>query len=366
MEAKEHKIRIPAHPSIYDPKPREIDVFFREPEGGINEETGLMLFIQGFGGHAESNVYKKMRKMFANKDNLVIIQCNYFGNEFMQDSAKINLQIEKIFNNKEIEDLYISGKVDLCKLALLCKNYNIQLEYEELMQESLSNFNDMGIMQALDCLTAVYAVIAILKENKCTFNSERIMAYGHSHGAYLAYLCNAYCPGLISLIIDNSAWILPSYLLSDRITRYAIGNQESHGAIVRFKYLARKINIDKEVRNLNYLYGLFKNRAEIICYHGTEDNLISCEEKRIFISKVKKAHFVEVSESMIDGKAFKSAGHGLEADFIELLNYSFANFQCDFEKKKIVPKDITIKTRRAEYHFSYSLGIPMLKVSGNI
>lgn len=39
----------------------------RSFSSGINEETGFLLLIPGFGGHARSNVYKKMRRVFADK-----------------------------------------------------------------------------------------------------------------------------------------------------------------------------------------------------------------------------------------------------------------------------------------------------------
>ncbi|MGF9699809.1 hypothetical protein [Paenibacillus sp. MABNR03] len=90
-----------------------------------------------------------MRSVFADEYNLVSIQCDYFGLEFMQHSP---------------------------------------------LPESLYNFNDMGIMQALDNLTAIGIVEQILKDNNLNFNAGKVIAYGHSHGAYLAYLLNVLSP----------------------------------------------------------------------------------------------------------------------------------------------------------------------------
>ena len=59
--ASEYDFKINGHPSIYEAKGRELHIYFCEPDKGVNKETGLLLLIPGFGGHANSNVYKKMR-----------------------------------------------------------------------------------------------------------------------------------------------------------------------------------------------------------------------------------------------------------------------------------------------------------------
>lgn len=71
--AKEYNYEMFGQPSIYSSKERKLNIYFSEPEDGINEETGIILFIAGFGGNANSNVYKKMRSVFADKYNLVTI-----------------------------------------------------------------------------------------------------------------------------------------------------------------------------------------------------------------------------------------------------------------------------------------------------
>ncbi len=54
----------------------------------------------------------------------------------------------------------------------------------------------MGIMQAIDNISAVICIMEIIKDNCYKFNRNKIIIYGHSHGAYLAYLCNAFAPNL--------------------------------------------------------------------------------------------------------------------------------------------------------------------------
>ncbi|WP_157797120.1 MULTISPECIES: hypothetical protein [Clostridium] len=45
---------IDAHPSIYKPENRKLDVYFSEPECGVNDDTGILLFIDGYVASADS------------------------------------------------------------------------------------------------------------------------------------------------------------------------------------------------------------------------------------------------------------------------------------------------------------------------
>ncbi|MFZ5632105.1 MAG: DUF2920 family protein [Bacillota bacterium] len=365
MEANEYKLTIPAHPSIYDPKPREMEVFFCEPGAGINEETGLLLFIPGFGAHAESKVYKKMKRYFADKYNLVTVQCNYFGYEFMQNPDNVsyvfNLKtLKSIFKESELSQICTDGALDFDKLVEIGQNYKIRIEGREVLSENLANFNDMGVMQAVDCLTAVLVVTELIRDNGYDFNKGKVIAYGHSHGSFIAHLCNVFCPGLFTLIIDNSAWLLPEYLIKERHVMFTKGLM--HFDVV-FSYLAMSIDMDLEIRNLEFLYRGFGNRAKIICYQGDSDKLVDPVKKRNLISGLENTVFVKVDESMLDGKRFRSTGHGLDADFLALLEHSLESFFPGFRRRAEIPMDETvIETPRARYHFTYNTGVPVLEM----
>lgn len=113
--SKQHQVSLSAHPNIYNNYSlREFNLYFSEPEHGVNEDTGLLLLIPGFDGNASSNVYKKMRSQFADEYNLVTIQCDYFGQEFMQAGSSVELNVSKealtrIFDSSEIQEIYRDG-----------------------------------------------------------------------------------------------------------------------------------------------------------------------------------------------------------------------------------------------------------------
>lgn len=351
-------------------KKRKLKIYFSIPEMGINDDTGLLLFIAGFDGQSNSNVYKKMRKEFSDEYNLVTIQCDYFGSEFMQMPKNIFVpkiekeELSKVFTNDEMIKLYRNGQFDFKSFLNIGSNYDIKVKVEaNLSEENIDNFNDMGILQAIDNITAVLNVMNVLYDNNYSFNSKKVIIYGHSQGAYLAYLCNAFAPKLFSLIIDNSAWLYPKYLQSgnDRVVSELIGKLTLE---IKFDYLAKKLIDDMEVLELSYLYSKFENNCNIISYHGVTDELISCSEKKKFCDAIKKCKYNEITKEHIDNRVFKSSNHGLDADFIELFKYTMNNLNIEFlkENKLDLEKEVTYKTDKHVYIIDYRNVIPNLRI----
>lgn len=335
--SKSFELEFYGHNSIYEKsnyenyKRRKFKIYFSIPEN-TNKETGLLLFISGFGAQASSKVYSKMRKEFSDKYNLVTLQCDYFGYEFMQDSANIiipDIDIDILKNIFSTEDFirYEKGGYKFSELLEISKNYELQIDMDvDLKDEDTLNFNDMGIMQAIDNIASVLYVMNILYNNNYVFNAKKIIIYGHSHGAYLSYLCNAFAPTLFSSIIDNSSWLLPVYLKQDRILTIKEGKRYINK---HFNYLARKLIKDYKILDLNYLYNSFENKCKIISFHGDKDNLIGIEEKKLFCGSIKNCSLNIITKDCVDNNIFKSNDHGLGADFINLFEKVNKNYDLN-------------------------------------
>lgn len=308
--SKNYEITIDAHPNFYDDNSqRKLNIYFSEPEEGVNPETGILVLIPGFGGNANSNVYKKMRMQFSNQFNLITIQCDYFGLEFMQS---------------------------------------------ELLEESIQNFNDMGPLQAIDIISSVIIVQEILRDNELVYNSNKIIAYGHSHGAYLAYLANIFAQDLFSLIIDNSSWLLPVYLQSSRHLYMA-------DKTLVFDYFVKRMeDFDIEIYDLRRQYKKFENRCLVYSFHGDNDNLMSLQEKEKFINPLKKSHLYKITRENIDD-TFRSNTHGLNADFLKMFDYVVNYLKPTLKKtKKLMTEKFRIETSKFSYLFDYQNKIPIL------
>ncbi|AIF52330.1 DUF2920 family protein [Pelosinus sp. UFO1] len=369
--AKEHTIDIPAHCNIYcNAALRTLRVCFSEPSDGINDDTGILLLIPGFGADLNSNVYKKMREIFADQYNLITIQCDYFGQEYMQEPVNMRFDIVRFledlsFKNPKliINESTLSADV----IQDLAYKYNITIFRTSNFNETIENFNDMGLMQTLDNLTAILAVIAILNDNKLIFNAKKIIAYGHSHGAYLGYLCNAFAPTLFSLLIDNSAWLFPRYLNPEtpRTIVDMIASKDETYVCTYISSLAAQLSQDKELLELPLLYKQFNNNCIISSFHGTTDTLISCTDKKVYCSSIPFCQYNEISAADIDGVIFRSTNHGLDADFLEFFHYNMARYKDQFStSSKILLPDVVFKTTQFTYEVDYSIGFPNLIIKG--
>lgn len=288
---------------------RKISIHFSEPEDGVSQETGILIIIPGFGGNLNSNVYKKMRSNFADKYNLVTVQCDYFGLEFMQT---------------------------------------------DILEETDENFNDMGPLQAMDVISSVIFIQEILKDNNMCYNTNKTIAYGHSHGAYLAYLANAFAPNLFNLIIDNSSWLVPVYLSGNRQLR--MGEQ-----IKIFNYHVKEMDdFDLEIYDLKNLYKKLKNKCVVHSFHGDHDNLISLQEKRKFVLPLKKSYLHEITASEIND-IFRSNTHGLDADFLKMFEYVMTELYPKFDKiRKHEFKTHRIETSKFSYLIDFDKILPIL------
>ncbi len=295
---------ISAEKSIYlqEATERTLRLQYALPSEGTNLETGILFLVPAYGGSLDSNVYRKMRMLFPDKYNLIVIQCDFLGIRHMQTM------------DEKLESFLAMGeKTDTPN--------KIKIQTEE----SLDDCNDMGIMQAADIIQAGLYVIHKLSSLGVKMNFGKIITYGSSHGSYLGYVINRLCPGLIKLIIDNSAYILPNYIWEDRPMQYLLTeNLRQKYGFERFKaeinYLInreRRFFLPDSFYDLRSLYKRFDNKCMILSFHGANDAMVSIEEKRTLISNIKRAALIEISDETTDGKYFKSSQHGLG---VELLN----------------------------------------------
>lgn len=353
--SKEYAITVYGQPSLDTPADRTLTIYFGEPENGVNEQTGLLLLISGYGGTVDSNIYKKMRSLFADQYNLVTIQCDYFGNQFMQEPDKdIQIPMECLqqhFSQEQIQSLFNNYQENEPLL------YNKTFRFPVTFAETLENYNDMGPTQAMDQLIALKVVSDILEQNNYTFNKRKVIAYGQSHGAYLAHLCNCYMPNIFSAIIDNSSYIRPYFLTHTRDFEL---NAPHFTIIKEISYLASRIENDIQLFDLSYLYKKFNNTANIIAFQGSDDNMTTPKDKQQWLSAIPNSHYEYIDTSRIDHHIFHSTLHGMDADFIQLFSYVHNNYVLESKNNCLQFKENFINTENFTYHISTEDGIPVM------
>lgn len=353
--AKDYDFEFIGQASFYSEKERSVKMYFTEPEIGVNEETGILLIIAGYGGNSNSNVYKKMRNQFADEYNLVTVQCDYFGWEFMQGPKKqvLNQKAYQEVMDKEVYESFLA-KAKEGTADIFYQKLGINLI--ENLDESLDNYNDQGIIQAFDNLVALKILLDILDSNSLIYNKKKVIVSGHSHGAYIAYLCNMFEPKVFSMLIDNSSYVYPNYLNNDRLLKSFNGFQYE----IVFKYLVRSLSYDSENYNLDLMYAKFENQANIISFHGINDNFLSLQEKKEFLDKVSYTVLEVIDENRVND-IFKSCNHGLDADFIKFFDYVWNQYPQQLSKKEdLMFIEHEIKTSTNCYLVDMSLGVPRI------
>ncbi|MBM7580153.1 DUF2920 family protein [Jeotgalibacillus terrae] len=326
-----HSVKVPGHPNIYgDTNERQLRIDFSVPESGVNNKTGLLLIVPGFGGNIDSNIYKKLRKNLADEYNLVTIQCDYFGSAYMQSEK--NYKQEFVLTNN-LSDLTVRRIKDTPEnLVNIMKSSKENFLIKCKLNENISNFNDMGLMQAIDLITAIEVVKLILADNSFDYDESKVIGYGHSHGAFLLHLANLLENNFFSNIIDNSAWIEPVYLTRDRYINIKLDQSIVN---FQFEYLSKRLVTDPSFLNLTNLYKDFQNMAQIISYQGDNDNLVSWEEKCNLADSLDQWSIKVITDNEVDQIRFFSNTHGLAADFLELFYYSVTSLKASNEKKGI-------------------------------
>lgn len=349
---------IPAHYNIYNgDSERMLRIDYAIPENGTNESTGIFIFVPGFGAHIDSKIYSKMRRQLADKYNVVTVQCEYFGSRYMQSTDEIviphNLGYLK---NYVSNDIYKQVEENPMNFLSIIGKYPVSVPVFAAIGESENEFADMGYMQAIDNITAIEAIKIILKDNNLSFNENKIIGYGQSQGAYLLHLMNRLAPHLFSKIIDNSAWVQPVYLKSNRVLSVTHGVARLN---LEFDYFAKKIIKDIEALSLHNLYKGFDNGANVYSCLGTTDNLVNLNDKKESLEKLDFIQFEVIDESKIDGVIFKSTNHGVGADFIELIDYALLKLPTEHENTNPYLVKYIVETASTKISVDYSYGLPV-------
>ena len=354
--AKEYEIEVNGQPSWYSDQARQFKIYFSEPEQQVNRETGILVLIAGYGGNANSNVYRKMRDQFADRYNLITLQCDYMGWQFMQNDQHMPItepMLRRVLTPREFRNLEknYAGNQHILKGKILSGRV--------LLQETAEEFNEMGLCQAMDHLMALQVLEDILNENQLKYRQDRIYIYGQSHGAYLAYLCNRLAPRCFRGIVENSAYIVPYYLDHER---QVVREGELFSLQKIYHYLVSDQDYDREAYDLIHLYQGFENRARIISFHGAEDEMVSLQDKQRFLTLLSNVSLHVISQKNVDGEIFRSAGHSLGADLVKLFDLAMQEMEpvkAENDEFKW-EESVEIITQRYTYWVDRQCGVPVL------
>jgi pimeloyl-ACP methyl ester carboxylesterase len=309
----------------------------RAPEAGIDGNTGLALFIAGYGMDPCGDYAQSLLSYLADRHNCVAVSVDYFGANFW---TKCRLVPFPNFFVKLAEhygvNVTVPGDLDVRQLllslaALLKQNGITRLNDECQLAAIFEEYNSMGFLPALDCLQVIHRELTEMPLDK-----RRLFLIGTSYGGYIAGMMAKLAPNTFRMVVDNSGFSSAEDDLDGVMgwSKIWVGGVTMAGRAVRawsrdpasptFFSPARR-----EIRNLLNREHTYQNTARIYAYHAAVDTVASSEEKLRLRDVYDGRAFYDLSiidESKLDGKLFKTLEHGMNASLRGLFDMSYEKY----------------------------------------
>lgn len=361
---------------------RKFDIYIQEPDN-IDENTGLILVIDGFGGMASSQQMSDLRNFLCNKYNVIALSVNYLG---VRTKAMKSMQL--VLNKEildKIESLMTDEQIDHW-IKRQDKSLDAILGYfpnQDLMQHGIifkrvlninedrslvRDYIDFGYIQTMDCLYGVKFVL-----DNYNLNKNRLFIYGISYAGYIAQMCAKFAPATFSLIVDLSGYALAeNILVFPNAIRSFTQKKTLFGTIEESFYSKDKsskfafTDDMAEIRKLSSKHHI-KTMAKyfdgkIVMFHGDKDILVNIETKKQLHNMYQDANIdsnlLIFSAKDIDGDIIKSDGHCMNADVKKLFEkYMSDEVLKERENNKSTDFDlqhsISYSCKKKKYVISY-------------
>ena len=314
----------------------------RLPAAGINAETGLVIYLGGYGMDPRDSYSQSLLTYLANTYNCVAATLDYFGVRLTPNIAT-EIVPHPDFFTKLHQHYGVSITVPkgmgidqvLAGVAgLLAQNGITHLHDECLLFNNSAEYNSMGFLPALDGLEVVHRLLQTQPLNR-----SRLFVLGTSYGAYIANIMAKLAPKTFRMIIDNSGFssaeddkagviglqklfVNGVSMLSLNVRRWSLDPRESN-----FFSAPRQA-----IRDLHRREHLIDNTARIYAYHAANDTLAPTARK-IALRDVYRDRIayelVVIDEGQIDGRIFKNMTHGMNASMRGIFDLSHTKFFRD-------------------------------------
>lgn len=331
------------------------------PAAGVDRETGLILYLGGYGMDPCDGYTQGLLHHLANTYNCVAATLDYFGARLLTPDIATELVPHPDFFKKLHEHYGIAitapkgvgiDQILAGVARLLAQNGIDHLHDDCVLFNNSPEYNSMGFLPALDGIQVVHRLLTSQPLNKA-----RIFVLGTSYGAYIANIMAKLAPKTFRMIVDNSGF---SSAQDDKAAvagwqRLFMGGVSISSKNVRHWSLdPRETNFfsapRQAIRDLHRCEHLINNTARIYAYHAANDTLAPTTRKIALRNAYQDriAYELEViDESRVDGRIFKNLTHGMNASLRGIFDLSHAKFLRDGALADTTDFDL-----RSEYRFA--------------
>ena len=313
------------------------------PDAGIDAETGLILYIGGYGMDARDGYTASLLPYLANKHNCVAATLEYFGAKLISPQSIETLTPHPDFFTKlnEHYGLAITASKDIGiaqiingVTGLLAQNGMTHLHEECALFINSPEYNSMGFLPALDGLQTVHTLL-----NRFPLDKKRLFLLGTSYGGYVAGFMAKLAPRTFRMIVDNSGFSsaaddMPGVLGWQKL--FVNGVSMLCQNVRHWSLDPREPNFlsdgRKAIRDLAHADHATANTARIYAYHAANDTVALTERKlglRDFYRSHTAYELTIIDQDQIDGRLFKNLSHGMNASLRGLFDLSYDKFIRD-------------------------------------
>jgi pimeloyl-ACP methyl ester carboxylesterase len=320
-----------------------LDYLCRVPDRGIDADTGLILFIAGYGMPTCDSYARNLLSYLANEHNCVAASVDYFGADLWRSDKTRWVPHPAFFTSlKKHYGLEVTAPkgFDACLLADQLAATLGRLGVKALHPECLllvvtPEYNSMGFLPALDNLQVAHRLL-----RDFALNRRRLFVLGTSYGGYVASLMLRYAPQTFRMVIDNSGFssaeddIWNVYGMTTR--RYPGGFAIRTETIAAFSQNSKAPNYftpaNRLIRNLLHRPHACESSTRLYGYHSITDEIAPTEAKlglrEVYAGKVPYELEI-IEQDKIDGRVFKDLSHGMRASLRGVFQRSYDKFQRD-------------------------------------
>lgn len=315
---------------------RASDLIYHCTAPDSQKADGLVFVIPGFGEDARGEYQRNLRTYIAETYNLMAVTV-----EFHCYQSRLSTGAAFVLTTEEFSDLR-----KLCAAHGIIISYPSELqgalarlpvyyEFDLRIAPSNGDYQNFGVMQALDHL----AVLAdILSGHGEQFDRENIVAFGASHGGYIAHMLSKFAPNTLRAVIDNSSYTDPKRGLMRTvpislgkvqlncvlISKWDLNDEKSDNYFFRGRSVIRGTSLLPHIKEMRRLS---KRPCQYRMIHSVRDELEPIEDKRAQAELLASAGFdvvlKEADENDIDGRMVKTLEHGMNSSLRAVFDYFY-------------------------------------------
>ena len=302
------------------------------------EPKGLVFIIPGFGGDVDPQYGTALRRTIVEAHDVVAVHVRYHCFESRPATgARITIDPhEHVFlaGVAAVNGLHVSNFNDLGELTSKLEKVG-SFPVDAQLVPGQGEYQNFGVLQAMDHL----AVLGDLLRRGPGFDVRKVVAFGSSHGGYIAQMIAKLAPSTLAAVIDNSAYVEPpmDYMglgatgecvaamggahLRCRVTSgWTFDSREAANFYDRDSDLIRHTGFAPHLHALRQ--AARGDGPRFLMVNGVQDTISDPNTKSRQAAAMRAAGLHArldlIGAEQIDGRVFKSPVHGLDASLKKL------------------------------------------------